>query len=472
MLVVVPGQRADDRRAAARARRRRGRPRGTDVDDPDLGRDRRPVSTVVDRDSLLGPTGHAGPRDRGLATRSGPGTCCDSRRRSRPRRFEPRVAGPARAADDQGRRRDRAAATGGPGGRPGRRADRRRRAGRADRGRRRPRGPRAAHRRGPRRGAVRDRRLRAELARRPITRRRERVIRAGEPIVLDIGGHARRLRLGHHPDAVGHRRRPGERARTSAFRHLFGVLYGGPGRGDRARSDPGVACEAIDATARRPIDAEGYGEAFFHRTGHGIGLEGHEDPYLVAGNDAAAARAGMAFSVEPGIYLVGRVRRPHRGHRRVRPGRADRAQRGASRAATSSTADTGTPLAGLEARLRYHRSTDRPDRSAKSPSTDDQPPTAPLRRRSPRTGTPNPAATGSMSRRHGRTHHHDRGAPRRPASGGAAGPRRAGRPMARKARSHRRRSPPSGTRRPARDRPRQPRPRRRARRRRRPPRPR
>ena len=67
---------------------------------------------------------------------------------------------------------------------------------------------------------------------------------------------------------------------------------------------PGVACEAIDAAARRPIEAEGYGEAFFHRTGHGIGLEGHEDPYLIAGNDLPL-RAGMAFSVEPGIYLVG-----------------------------------------------------------------------------------------------------------------------------------------------------------------------
>jgi len=57
--------------------------------------------------------------------------------------------------------------------------------------------------------------------------------------------------------------------------------------------------------ARRVIDAEGYGEAFFHRTGHGIGLEEHEDPYLIAGN-AEPLAPGMAFSVEPGIYLVGR----------------------------------------------------------------------------------------------------------------------------------------------------------------------
>jgi Xaa-Pro aminopeptidase len=48
----------------------------------------------------------------------------------------------------------------------------------------------------------------------------------------------------------------------------------------------------------------GYGEAFFHRTGHGIGLDGHEDPYLVDGNELPL-REGMAFSVEPGIYLPG-----------------------------------------------------------------------------------------------------------------------------------------------------------------------
>ena len=67
---------------------------------------------------------------------------------------------------------------------------------------------------------------------------------------------------------------------------------------------PGIACEAVDAAARAVIDDAGYGDAFFHRTGHGIGLDGHEDPYLVAGNDLPLA-AGMAFSVEPGIYLPG-----------------------------------------------------------------------------------------------------------------------------------------------------------------------
>jgi len=68
---------------------------------------------------------------------------------------------------------------------------------------------------------------------------------------------------------------------------------------------PGVACERIDGVARGIIDAAGYGDRFIHRTGHGIGLEGHEEPYLVAGSTEPLA-PGMAFSVEPGIYLEGR----------------------------------------------------------------------------------------------------------------------------------------------------------------------
>ncbi len=68
---------------------------------------------------------------------------------------------------------------------------------------------------------------------------------------------------------------------------------------------PGVAAEEVDAVARRVIDDAGYGEYFIHRTGHGIGIEEHEDPYLVAGNRTPLA-IGHAFSVEPGIYLAGR----------------------------------------------------------------------------------------------------------------------------------------------------------------------
>ena len=61
----------------------------------------------------------------------------------------------------------------------------------------------------------------------------------------------------------------------------------------------------MDATARRIITAGGLGDHFIHRTGHGIGLEAHEDPYLVSGNHEPLA-PGHAFSIEPGIYFSGR----------------------------------------------------------------------------------------------------------------------------------------------------------------------
>ncbi len=130
----------------------------------------------------------------------------------------------------------------------------------------------------------------------------DRVIGAGEPIVLDIGGTLG----GYNSDitrtvwVTG-----GDPARgpDEQFRHLFGVLQSAQAAA-RAAVRPGVSGAAIDAAARRPIDAEGYGEAFFHRTGHGIGLDGHEEPYIIGGS-TEPLRAGMAFSVEPGIYLQG-----------------------------------------------------------------------------------------------------------------------------------------------------------------------
>lgn len=68
---------------------------------------------------------------------------------------------------------------------------------------------------------------------------------------------------------------------------------------------PGVACEAVDRAARDVIDRAGFGERFLHRTGHGIGLQGHEPPFMVSGNDDLLEE-GMTFSIEPGIYLPGR----------------------------------------------------------------------------------------------------------------------------------------------------------------------
>lgn len=130
-----------------------------------------------------------------------------------------------------------------------------------------------------------------------------RVIAAGEPVVLDIGGTIE----GYGSDITRTLWVTGgdpEQGPDERFRHLFGVLHAAQAAATRAVR-PGIAPEAVDAAARAPIDAEGYGEAFFHRTGHGIGLEGHEDPYIISGN-REPLREGMAFSVEPGIYLVGK----------------------------------------------------------------------------------------------------------------------------------------------------------------------
>jgi Xaa-Pro dipeptidase len=67
----------------------------------------------------------------------------------------------------------------------------------------------------------------------------------------------------------------------------------------------GTSCQDVDAAARGVIADAGYGDYFVHRTGHGIGMEEHEDPYIVEGNRRPLAD-GHAFSIEPGIYLPGR----------------------------------------------------------------------------------------------------------------------------------------------------------------------
>src|SRR5690606_22924795 len=72
-----------------------------------------------------------------------------------------------------------------------------------------------------------------------------------------------------------------------------------------AAATVGTPCEDVDRTARRIIADAGYGDYFVHRTGHGIGMEEHEDPYIVEGN-ALPLEAGHAFSVEPGIYVPGK----------------------------------------------------------------------------------------------------------------------------------------------------------------------
>ena len=88
----------------------------------------------------------------------------------------------------------------------------------------------------------------------------------------------------------------------------FRDLYAAVQRAQAAAVDAavvGTPCEDVDGVARRVIEDAGYGPHFLHRTGHGIGLEEHEDPYLVGGNCEALV-AGHAFSIEPGIYLDAR----------------------------------------------------------------------------------------------------------------------------------------------------------------------
>ena len=130
----------------------------------------------------------------------------------------------------------------------------------------------------------------------------DRVIAAGEPVVLDLGGTL----AGYLSDTTRTIWVAGEAgiAPEPEFRRVYDLVREAQTQATAAVA-PGVPTEAIDAAARAVIAAAGYGEFFTHRVGHGIGLEVHEDPYMVAGN-ATPLRPGMAFSVEPGIYLPGR----------------------------------------------------------------------------------------------------------------------------------------------------------------------
>jgi len=130
----------------------------------------------------------------------------------------------------------------------------------------------------------------------------DRVIRAGEPVVLDIGG----TRAGYASDTTRTVWVAGEAgiAPEPEFIRVFEVVRDAQARATAA-IQPGVPAEQIDATARSVIANAGYADFFTHRLGHGIGLEVHEDPYIVAGN-SAPLKPGMAFSVEPGVYLPGR----------------------------------------------------------------------------------------------------------------------------------------------------------------------
>jgi Xaa-Pro aminopeptidase len=125
----------------------------------------------------------------------------------------------------------------------------------------------------------------------------ERVIETGDAVVVDIGGT---MASGYCSDST---RVYATGQPKAQFLAAYQVLQAAQEAACRwAR--PGVSCASVDAAARQVIEAAGYGELFIHRTGHGIGLETHEEPYIVTGNQLLL-EPGMAFSVEPGIYLTG-----------------------------------------------------------------------------------------------------------------------------------------------------------------------
>ena len=126
----------------------------------------------------------------------------------------------------------------------------------------------------------------------------DRELRAGDIVVVDIGGP---YEPGYHSDST-RTYSIGEPDPEVARR--YAVLQ----RAQQAAVEavrPGVRAEQVDAVARDVLAADGLAEAFVHRTGHGIGLSVHEEPYIVSGNDLPLT-AGMAFSIEPGIYFPGR----------------------------------------------------------------------------------------------------------------------------------------------------------------------
>ncbi|WP_026425551.1 M24 family metallopeptidase [Actinokineospora inagensis] len=127
----------------------------------------------------------------------------------------------------------------------------------------------------------------------------DRVITTGDVVVVDIGGSTAE---GYNSDST--RVYSVGEPRDADVAETYAVLAAAQ-RASVESVRPGVTAESVDAAARSVIADAGFGEYFIHRTGHGIGLDVHEHPYIVAGNDLVL-EPGMAFSVEPGIYLPDR----------------------------------------------------------------------------------------------------------------------------------------------------------------------
>ena len=124
----------------------------------------------------------------------------------------------------------------------------------------------------------------------------ERVLQRGDLMVIDWG-----CRYGNYQSDITRTVAIGP---VSAELHRMYETVKAANAAGRAAVKPGVACEAIDKATRAVIDAAGYGEFFTHRTGHGLGLEGHEPPYMVKG-ETLLLRPGMTFTIEPGLYIPG-----------------------------------------------------------------------------------------------------------------------------------------------------------------------
>ncbi len=125
----------------------------------------------------------------------------------------------------------------------------------------------------------------------------ERKMQEGDAVVIDIGGRkngypsdiTRMAAIGRPPEGYGQIHTIVEKAVEAALK----------------AAKPGVKAKEVDAAARRVIADAGYGEYFVHRTGHGMGVDGHEPPYITATSDTILEE-GMVFSIEPGVYIPGR----------------------------------------------------------------------------------------------------------------------------------------------------------------------
>lgn len=130
----------------------------------------------------------------------------------------------------------------------------------------------------------------------------DRELVPGDMVVVDIGGT---YGVGYHSDCTRTYVVGGSPNLIDAdAQQMYDVLLRAQEEAVKAIK-PGVTAASIDKVARDIISEAGYGHAFIHRTGHGIGLSTHEEPFIMEGNDLVL-QPGMAFSVEPGIYLEGR----------------------------------------------------------------------------------------------------------------------------------------------------------------------